>query len=111
MRAFVLETQWSLALTISKVIPPILSLLSGRNSDDALVPEIEQIHKSDRQVQQNVLFGSLGDPQKIEEENQYGDNEKEFDMSCPKSTRKARAGHLESIGTASIGTDWQDEEY
>ena len=55
MRAFVLETQWSLALTISKVIPPILSLLSGRNSDDALVPEIEQIHKSDRQVQQNVL--------------------------------------------------------
>lgn len=47
MRAFVLETQWSLALTISKVIPPILSLLSGRNSDDALVPEIERIDQGE----------------------------------------------------------------
>lgn len=56
MRAFVLETQWSLALTIFKVMPLILSPLSGPNSDDALVPEIAQMHKSDRKVQQNVLI-------------------------------------------------------
>lgn len=61
MRAFVLESQWSVALAISKVIPLFLyslfiwSLLSGPNSDDTLVPELAEIHKSDRQVQQNVL--------------------------------------------------------
>lgn len=44
---------------MSKVVPPILSLLSGPNSDDNLVPETAQIHKSDRQVQQNVsVMGS-----------------------------------------------------
>lgn len=58
MRAFVLETQWSLALTIFKVMPLILSPLSGPNSDDALVPEIAQMCKSDRKVQQNVLVMS-----------------------------------------------------
>lgn len=59
MRASVLETQRSLALTSSKVILPILSLLSGPNSDDALVPEIAQIHKSDRQVQHTMLGNGL----------------------------------------------------
>ena len=51
MGAFVLESQWSLA----KVILLILSLLYDPNSDDALVPEIAQNHKSDRQLRQTVL--------------------------------------------------------
>ena len=55
MRTFILTIPWSHALTISKVIPPILSPLSGPTSDDALVPKIAQIHKSDGQLQQNVL--------------------------------------------------------
>ncbi|OWK13751.1 hypothetical protein Celaphus_00017390 [Cervus elaphus hippelaphus] len=41
-----------------KSLPLILSPLSGPNSDDALVPEIAQMHKSDRKVQQNVLSSS-----------------------------------------------------
>jgi ubiquitin-conjugating enzyme E2 D/E len=44
----ILKEQWSPALTISKVLLSISSLLTDPNPDDPLVPEIAQIFKSDR---------------------------------------------------------------
>ena len=44
----ILKDQWSPALTISKVLLAISSLLTDANPDDPLVPEIAQIYKSDR---------------------------------------------------------------
>jgi len=42
----ILKDQWSPALTISKVLLSICSLLTDPNPDDPLVPEIAQILKS-----------------------------------------------------------------
>uniref|UniRef100_A0A8D1TGB9 UBC core domain-containing protein n=1 Tax=Sus scrofa TaxID=9823 RepID=A0A8D1TGB9_PIG len=39
---------WSLALTISKVLSSICSLICDPNPDDPLVPEIARIYKTDR---------------------------------------------------------------
>ena len=44
----ILKEQWSPALTISKVLLSICSLLTDPNPDDPLVPEIAQIFKTDR---------------------------------------------------------------
>jgi len=44
----ILKDSWSPALTISKVLLSISSLLSDPNPDDPLVPEIAQLLKSDR---------------------------------------------------------------
>jgi len=44
----ILKDQWSPALTISKVLLSISSLLTDANPDDPLVPEIAHIYKSDR---------------------------------------------------------------
>ena len=44
----ILKEQWSPALTISKVLLPISSLLTDPNPDDPLVPEIAQIYKTDK---------------------------------------------------------------
>eukprot|EP00825_Cyclidium_porcatum_P007966 TRINITY_DN139_c0_g1_i13.p1 TRINITY_DN139_c0_g1~~TRINITY_DN139_c0_g1_i13.p1 ORF type:complete len:233 (-),score=44.44 TRINITY_DN139_c0_g1_i13:11-709(-) len=44
----ILKDQWSPALTISKVLLSISSLLTDPNPDDPLVPEIAQIYKTDR---------------------------------------------------------------
>ncbi|ODV95362.1 hypothetical protein PACTADRAFT_75857 [Pachysolen tannophilus NRRL Y-2460] len=44
----ILKDQWSPALTISKVLLSICSLLTDANPDDPLVPEIAHIYKSDR---------------------------------------------------------------
>jgi ubiquitin-conjugating enzyme E2 D/E len=44
----ILKDQWSPALTISRVLLSISSLLSDPNPDDPLVPEIANIYKSDR---------------------------------------------------------------
>lgn len=44
----ILKEQWSPALTISKVLLSISSLLTDPNPDDPLVPEIAQIFKTDR---------------------------------------------------------------
>ena len=43
----ILKEQWSPALTISKVLLSICSLLTDPNPDDPLVPEIAQIYKTD----------------------------------------------------------------
>ncbi|KGN56498.2 hypothetical protein Csa_009859 [Cucumis sativus] len=44
----ILKEQWSPALTISKVLLSICSLLTDANPDDPLVPEIAHLYKTDR---------------------------------------------------------------
>ncbi|KAL8111508.1 hypothetical protein AgCh_019280 [Apium graveolens] len=44
----ILKEQWSPALTISKVLLSICSLLTDPNPDDPLVPEIANMYKNDR---------------------------------------------------------------
>ncbi|KAL3894351.1 MAG: hypothetical protein SGCHY_005324, partial [Lobulomycetales sp.] len=44
----ILKDQWSPALTISKVLLSICSMLTDPNPDDPLVPEIAHVYKSDR---------------------------------------------------------------
>ncbi|CAN7114937.1 unnamed protein product [Brassica rapa subsp. narinosa] len=44
----ILKEQWSPALTISKVLLSICSLLTDPNPDDPLVPEIAHTYKTDR---------------------------------------------------------------
>ena len=44
----ILKDQWSPALTISKVLLSISSLLTDANPDDPLVPEIAHLYKTDR---------------------------------------------------------------
>lgn len=44
----ILKQQWSPALTISKVLLSITSLLTDPNPDDPFVPEIAQLYKSNK---------------------------------------------------------------
>jgi ubiquitin-conjugating enzyme E2 D/E len=44
----ILKTQWSPALTVSKVLLSICSLLTDPNPKDPFVPEIARIYESDR---------------------------------------------------------------
>jgi ubiquitin-conjugating enzyme E2 D/E len=44
----ILKDQWSPALTISKVLLSICSLLTDPNPDDPLVPDIARMYVSDR---------------------------------------------------------------
>ncbi|KAK1440165.1 hypothetical protein QVD17_05990 [Tagetes erecta] len=44
----ILKEQWSPALTVSKVLLSICSLLTDPNPDDPLVPEIAHMYKNDR---------------------------------------------------------------
>ena len=44
----ILKDQWSPALTISKVLLSISSLLTDPNPDDPLVPDIAKLYKDDR---------------------------------------------------------------
>lgn len=44
----ILKDQWSPALTVSKVLLSISSLLTDPNPDDPLVPEIARLYQTDR---------------------------------------------------------------
>nr|CAB3463501.1 unnamed protein product [Digitaria exilis] len=44
----ILKEQWSPALTVSKVLLSICSLLTDPNPDDPLVPDIAHMYKADR---------------------------------------------------------------
>lgn len=44
----ILSSQWSPALTISKVLLSICSLLTDPNPDDPLVPDVARQYKADR---------------------------------------------------------------
>ena len=50
----ILKDQWSPALTISKVLISISSLLSDCNPDDPLVPEIARLYNKDR-IKHNLI--------------------------------------------------------
>ena len=45
----ILKSKWSPALTISKVLLSVCSLLCDPNPEDPLVPEIARIYKSDKE--------------------------------------------------------------
>ncbi|KAJ3764059.1 ubiquitin-conjugating enzyme/RWD-like protein [Lentinula raphanica] len=45
----ILRDQWSPALTISKVLLSICSMLTDPNPDDPLVPDIAHLYKTDRE--------------------------------------------------------------
>lgn len=49
----ILKTQWSPALTVSKLLLSILSLLTDPNPNDPLVPEIAQLYKTDKEAYEN----------------------------------------------------------
>lgn len=50
----ILKENWSPALTISKVLLSISSLLTDPNPEDPLVPEIAHIYKKDRALHDNT---------------------------------------------------------
>ncbi|XP_042062460.1 ubiquitin-conjugating enzyme E2 11-like isoform X1 [Salvia splendens] len=50
----ILKEQWSPALTLSKVLLSICSLLTDPNPNDPLVPEIAKIYESDRTKYENT---------------------------------------------------------
>jgi ubiquitin-conjugating enzyme E2 D/E len=50
----ILKDNWSPALTISKVLLSICSLLTDPNPDDPLVPEIAELYKKNRALHDNT---------------------------------------------------------
>ena len=50
----ILKDQWSAALTISKVLISICSLLTDPNPDDPLVPDIVHLYKTNRQLYEDT---------------------------------------------------------
>jgi len=50
----ILKDQWSPALTISKVLLSICSLMNDPNPDDPLVPEIAELLNSDKEKHDNA---------------------------------------------------------
>merc|ERR1712118_322296 len=53
----ILQSQWSPALTISKVLLSVCSLLTDPNPDDPLVPEIARLYKTDREKHDSTAKG------------------------------------------------------
>ena len=50
----ILKDNWSPALTVSKVLLSICSLLTDPNPDDPLVPEIAILYRTDREKYDNI---------------------------------------------------------
>jgi len=50
----ILKNQWNAALTISKILLSICSLLSDPNANDPLVPEIANIFKNERESYEKI---------------------------------------------------------
>ncbi|GMH06563.1 hypothetical protein Nepgr_008403 [Nepenthes gracilis] len=50
----ILKEQWSPALTVSKVLLSICSLLTDPNPEDPLVPEIAHMYKTDKSMYESV---------------------------------------------------------
>merc|ERR1712022_50224 len=50
----ILKDQWSPALTISKVLLSVCSLLTDPNPDDPLVPEIAHVFKTNQPLYENT---------------------------------------------------------
>mmetsp|Transcript_45296 Transcript_45296/g.66711 ORF Transcript_45296/g.66711 Transcript_45296/m.66711 type:complete len:119 (+) Transcript_45296:2-358(+) len=50
----ILKDQWSPALTLSKVLLSICSLLTDPNPDDPLVPDIAQLYRTDRNKHDSI---------------------------------------------------------
>jgi len=66
----ILKEQWSPALTVSKTLLSICSLLSDPNPDDPLVPEIADLLKSDRaQHDENARMYTLRHAAEFTDEN------------------------------------------
>ena len=63
----ILKSQWSPALTISKVLLSLCSLLNDPNPDDPLVPAIAREYKDNRKKYENTArewtqkYASIGD--------------------------------------------------
>lgn len=56
----ILKQQWSPALTISKVLLSITSLLTDPNPDDPFVPEIAQLYKANKaKYEENARLHTL----------------------------------------------------
>uniref|UniRef100_A0A0D3E433 UBC core domain-containing protein n=1 Tax=Brassica oleracea var. oleracea TaxID=109376 RepID=A0A0D3E433_BRAOL len=69
----ILKEQWSPALTISKVLLSICSLLTDPNPDDPLVPEIAHMYKTDRAKYESTARSwtqkyAMGNPNHLNEE-------------------------------------------
>ena len=72
----ILQSQWSPALTISKVLLSVCSLLTDPNPDDPLVPEIARAYKSDRKKHDETAKVRYARPRK--------------DAARPRAVRAAR---------------------
>mmetsp|Transcript_11129 Transcript_11129/g.24921 ORF Transcript_11129/g.24921 Transcript_11129/m.24921 type:complete len:154 (-) Transcript_11129:8-469(-) len=55
----ILQSQWSPALTIGKVLLSICSLLTDPNPDDPLVPEIAKLYKENRKAHDDTAKASV----------------------------------------------------
>ena len=58
----ILQSQWSPALTISKVLLSVCLPLTDPNPDDPLVPEIARAYKSDRKKHDETAKVRRGPP-------------------------------------------------
>merc|ERR1711924_363609 len=99
----ILKDQWSPALTISKVLLSICSLLTDPNPDDPLVPEIAHVFKSNRDAYNKTAQG--GHQSML----QHKRAERDLNL-CPAMTTVRRGGNggaFETISDYRPAVKWQ----